>query len=340
MSKTLKIILAIIGLIILWVLTLYFRRAPIEQDLINRVKATLNRPEFNQVAVSFQGRDGSLTGEVSSQLIADEAEQLAKKLWGVRVINNQLNVPVEKQMFFTNLQGYFQNGKFIFGGVIPDEAWRAKLIQLAEKAFGAGKLVDQLSIDPSVRLPDFFEKAFAAFLGLKGIDEAGFSIGADKFVLKGKVPTDEIKTRLGAELAKALAPLQVQNELQVISAAAAKPSLQDVQKFFSANTIEFDFGSSRLSSQSRQTLDRAFELINQVPEANFEIEGHTDNIGSDAYNLRLSRARAISVRLYLLERGIKPERLSVNAFGEKQPKANNDTEEGRQRNRRAEFRLK
>jgi len=177
MSKTLKIILAIIGLIILWVLTLYFRRAPIEQDLINRVKATLNRPEFNQVAVSFQGRDGSLTGEVSSQLIADEAEQLAKKLWGVRVINNQLNVPVEKQMFFTNLQGYFQNGKFIFGGVIPDEAWRVKLIQLAEKAFGAGKLVDQLSIDPSVRLPDFFEKAFAAFLGLKGIDEAGFSIG-------------------------------------------------------------------------------------------------------------------------------------------------------------------
>lgn len=340
MSKFLKILIAIIGLLILWIVTLCFRRAPIEQDLTNQVQAALNRPEFSQVDVSFEGRDGTLTGEVTSQALADEAEELAQKIWGVRVIHNQLMVPAEQPASFANLQGYFQNGKFVLSGVIPDEAMREKLIQLAEKVFGAGKVADQLSIDPSVQIPDFFEKAFTTFLGLKGIDEAGFSIWSDKFVLKGKVPTGEIKARLGAELANALAPLQVQNELQFETVAVSKPSLDELRKFFTANPVEFDFASSRLSNQARQILDRAFELINQVPEVNFEIEGHTDNIGSNDYNMRLGRARAISVRLYLLEKGIKPERLSVKAYGEQQPKATNDTEEGRQRNRRAEFRLK
>lgn len=340
MYKFFKIILAAIGLIILWVLTLYFRRAPIEQDLANQVKAALSQPEFSQVAVSFEGRDGTLTGEVNSPAMADEAESLAKGLWGVRVINNQLKVPANITSAFANLQGYFQNGKFVLGGIIPDETMRAKLMQLAEKAFGAGNVIDQLSIDPSVQLPDFLEKAVVVFLGLKGIDEAGFLIDEVKFVLKGKVATDTIKSRLGAELTKVLAPLSVQNDLQVLTAIVSKPSLDELRTFFNNSPIEFEFRSSRLTNRARKTLDRAFELIKQVPEAKIELAGHTDNIGSRDFNMRLGKARAISVRLYLLEREIEPERLTVKSYGETQPKASNDTEEGRQRNRRVEFRLK
>lgn len=340
MSKVIKIIAAIIGLIILWVLTLYLRRTPIEQDLLDRTRSVLNRPEFSQVAVLFEGRDGTLTGEVSSQILADEAEELAKQVWGVRVIDNQLAVATERSSTIAKLHGYFQDGKFTLNGVIPDEAWRIKLVQLAEKTFGAGNVADQLTVDPSVQPPDFFEKAYAAFLGLKGIDQAGFSITADKFIFKGKVPTDEIKARLGAELTNALAPVTVQNDLQVAAAAVSKPTLEDLKKFFAEKPIEFDFASSRLSVQTRQILDRAFDLLKQVPKASFEIAGHTDNIGSRDYNVRLSRARAISVRLYLLEKGILPERLSVTGYGEKQPKSTNDTEDGRQRNRRVEFKAK
>jgi OOP family OmpA-OmpF porin len=340
MSKFFKIILSVIGLSILWVLTLYFRRAPIEQDLTNQVKAALSRPEFSHVAVSFEGRDGTLTGEVSSQAVADEVEAIAKGLWGVRTINNLLKVPAKITSAFANLQGYFQNGKFVLSGVIPDETMWAKLVQLAKKAFGAGKVVDQLSLDPSVQLPDFFEKAVAAFLRLKGIDEAGFSIDEAKFVLKGKVATAAIKSRLGAELKKALAPLLMQNDLEVVEAAGGKPSLDDLRTFFNNNPIEFEFRSSKLTDQARKKLDHVFELLQQVPEAKFELAGHTDNIGTHDFNMRLGKARAISVRLYLLEREIEPERLTVKSYGETQPKASNDTEEGRQRNRRVEFRLK
>lgn len=340
MSKTLKIILAIIGLIILWLFTLYFKRVPIEQDLTNRVTEVLTRPEFSQVAISFEGRDGTLTGEVSSRVLADEAEELAQKVWGVRIIDNQLTIAAEQSGTIAMLQGYFQDGKFVLNGVIPDEAWRTKLMNLAERTFGDGQVVDQLSINASVQIPDLFDKAYTAFLGLNGIDEAGFSMMPEKFILKGKVPNETIKIRLGTELTNTLMPLLVQNDLRVVVGEISQKSLEDLIKFFAANPIEFDFGSSRLTKQSRQILDRAFDLLKQVPEANFEIAGYTDNIGSSDYNMRLSRARAISVRLYLLEKGIQPERLSVKGFGEKQPKSTNDTEEGRQRNRRAEFRVK
>jgi outer membrane protein OmpA-like peptidoglycan-associated protein len=340
MSKFFKIIFAVIGLLILWVLTLYFRRAPIEQDLTNQVKGALNQPDFSQVMVSFEGRDGTLTGEVSSQALANEAESLAKGLWGVRVINNQLKVSAEATSMFATIHGYFQNGKFILGGIIPDEAIRTKLVQQAEKAFGAGNVVDHSSINPSVQLPNFFEKAVTAFFRLKGIDDAGFSIDDIKFVLEGKVPADSIKSRIGIELANTLAPLPVKNDLEVFEAAVSNTSFADLRTFFSNNTIQFEFRSSRLTDQARKKLNRAYELIKQVPEAKFELAGHTDNIGSRDFNMRLGKARAISVRLYLLEREIAPERLTVKSYGETQPKASNDTEEGRQQNRRVEFRLK
>ena len=340
MSKTFKIIIAMLGVIILWVLTLYFRRTPIEQDLTNQVKAALNQPDFSQLMVSFEGRDGTLTGEVSSQALADEAESLAKGLWGVRVINNQLKVSAEATSMFATIHGYFQNGKFILDGIIPDEAIRTKLVQQAEKAFGAGNVVDHLSINPSVQLPNFFEKAVTAFFRLKGINDAGFSIDDIKFVLEGKVPADSIKSRIGIELANTLAPLPVKNDLEVFEAGLSNTSFADLRTFFSNNPIQFEFRSSRLTDQARKKLDRAYELIKQVPEAKFELAGHTDNIGSRDFNMRLGKARAISVRLYLLEREIAPERLTVKSYGETQPIASNDTEEGRQQNRRVEFRLK
>jgi OOP family OmpA-OmpF porin len=340
MSKVFKIILAVLGLLILWVLTIYFRRASIEQDLTDRAKLALAQPEFSQVSVTFEGRDGTLTGEVGSQQLADEAETLAQKLWGVRTIKNQLTVPTEKSGTFATLQGYFQAGKFVLDGIVPDEATRQQLIKKTTAGLGEGKVLDKISVDPDVQLPERFHDAFTAFWGLKGVDEAGFSIGAGNFVLKGKVPTEELKNRLGAEVTKSLTPLQIQNELQVSSTPVAKPTSDELQKFFGSNVIEFELASSLLSSQSWKILDRAYELLKQSPQSSLEIAGHTDNSGPRDYNMHLSKSRAISVRLYLLEKEIAPERLSIAAYGETKPIANNDTEEGRQRNRRVEMRLK
>ncbi len=70
-----------------------------------------------------------------------------------------------------------------------------------------------------------------------------------------------------------------------------------------------------------------------------DIKGHTDNVGSDAANMKLSRDRAESVKAYLVSKGANPSRIEATGYGESQPIATNGTAAGRQKNRRVEFTL-
>lgn len=103
------------------------------------------------------------------------------------------------------------------------------------------------------------------------------------------------------------------------------------------DNIEFDFNSSHLRSSSNATLNEALRFLNGEPKVRLEIAGHTDNIGSDAANLKLSRERAEAVRSYLIAHGADSTRLSARGYGEAQPITSNDTEAGRQANRRVEM---
>ena len=80
-----------------------------------------------------------------------------------------------------------------------------------------------------------------------------------------------------------------------------------------------------------------YDLMNENPEIRIRITGHTDNVGSDEANQKLSEGRANSVRDDLIRRGIAPERIEAEGKGESQPITTNDTEEGRAQNRRVEF---
>jgi outer membrane protein OmpA-like peptidoglycan-associated protein len=101
-------------------------------------------------------------------------------------------------------------------------------------------------------------------------------------------------------------------------------------------TIEFDTGSAVISARSAALLDQ-LTLAAACPGA-LRIEGHTDDVGGDAFNLDLSRRRANAVRTALIQRGADPERLYAQGHGAGRPIAQNDTEEGRARNRRIEIR--
>ncbi|MCF8360258.1 MAG: OmpA family protein [Prolixibacteraceae bacterium] len=103
------------------------------------------------------------------------------------------------------------------------------------------------------------------------------------------------------------------------------------------NNLFFEFDKSELLEESIGELERLFALLQQNSTMKIEINGHTDNVGSDEYNLDLSKKRANSVMNYLIENGIDHQRLIAKGFGETKPKATNDTENGRQINRRVEF---
>ena len=98
--------------------------------------------------------------------------------------------------------------------------------------------------------------------------------------------------------------------------------------------LYFDFDSAELRPESISELERVVQFMNDIPGATALVEGHTDSLGSDAYNLRLSDRRAKSVYDYLASRGVDPSRLQSAGKGESQPVADNATDAGRAQNRR------
>ena len=120
--------------------------------------------------------------------------------------------------------------------------------------------------------------------------------------------------------------------------APAKPAPKPVaEKVTLAADVLFDFDKSVLKPEGKAKLD---DLAGKIQAIALEVViaiGHTDSIGSDAYNQKLSVRRAESVKAYLVSKGVEPNRIYTEGKGEKQPVASNKTKEGRQKNRRVEI---
>jgi OOP family OmpA-OmpF porin len=103
--------------------------------------------------------------------------------------------------------------------------------------------------------------------------------------------------------------------------------------------VNFEFDSAKLTADSSTTLDGAVGTLNRYPELKVECTGHTDSVGTDAYNQSLSERRAHSVCTYLIDHGIDRARLTEHGYGESKPIADNSTAEGRAQNRRVTLRI-
>lgn len=101
--------------------------------------------------------------------------------------------------------------------------------------------------------------------------------------------------------------------------------------------ITFATGKAEITPESENTLRKALKTLETYPDISVEIAGYTDNVGSESSNQRLSERRAGAVRDWLVRQGIDPERITAVGYGESNPIATNSTPEGRQKNRRIEF---
>lgn len=108
---------------------------------------------------------------------------------------------------------------------------------------------------------------------------------------------------------------------------------------FRMNNVFFDYDKSKLKPESYAELKRIARFMKENPKLEIEISGHTDSMGDQNYNRRLSRERASSVAEYLIRSGCKPSRISIKGYGETKPSVSNQTVEGRKINRRVEFRV-
>lgn len=103
--------------------------------------------------------------------------------------------------------------------------------------------------------------------------------------------------------------------------------------------VTFDFNKATLTPDSRKILEEVALKVKHFSEVPMELEGHTDSIGSDSYNLKLSDLRAKSVREFLIEQGVSGDKLTAKGLGESHPVADNTTDAGRALNRRVELHI-
>lgn len=160
------------------------------------------------------------------------------------------------------------------------------------------------------------------------------------------------KERLEAEQARTQAGQARQDaEAQLAAAKAAQAKVAKLQAEMAAlqakqtdrgmvltlGDVLFDTGRAELKSGAFATLDRLATFLRENPERTLKIEGHTDSVGSDSFNLDLSQRRADAVRGALVDRGLDGSRVDTEGLGKSRPVASNGSAEGRQRNRRVEI---
>ena len=129
-------------------------------------------------------------------------------------------------------------------------------------------------------------------------------------------------------------PLEVREPLLVFEAPA--PAVQPVLFTFDSRTLQFELDRAELMPGSKEALVAVVDYLRELPEVIVTIAGHTCWLGTEAHNQKLAEQRAQAVANFIVSQGIGPDRLVVEAFGEAQPVATNQTEEGRKRNRRVE----
>jgi OmpA-OmpF porin, OOP family len=142
---------------------------------------------------------------------------------------------------------------------------------------------------------------------------------------------DAERARLEAEKAKEeLAKLQ--KDLAELQAKQTDRGL-----VLTLRDVLFETGKAELLPGAMRTIDKVAEFLIKNPQRNVLIEGHTDSVGGDEYNVTLSEQRANSVRSALIDYEVPPERITIKGYGKKFPVASNDTPAGRQQNRRVEI---
>lgn len=136
------------------------------------------------------------------------------------------------------------------------------------------------------------------------------------------------------EFEQALADEQARNELKI------QQLENETLKIDIASEVSFDFDSASLKPAFTPTLNKVADVLQRYPKTVIHVVGHTDSVGSESYNQQLSERRAQSVADYLASNGVERGRLYATGRGELEPRATNETEAGRQLNRRVELFVK
>jgi outer membrane protein OmpA-like peptidoglycan-associated protein len=159
-------------------------------------------------------------------------------------------------------------------------------------------------------------------------------------LVEARTKDDEAKARAARQTddaeAKALAAEQAKAAALANELASLKAQHTDRGMVLTVGDVLFAPGRAEVGTGAQRSIDKLAEFLRAYPKRNVLIEGHTDNLGNEDFNVKLSQQRADTVRDLLTARGISPQRIRTKGYGPKFPVVDNDSATGRQQNRRVE----
>lgn len=234
---------------------------------------------------------------------------------------------------------------------VPDVKTKTGLLDSVTKAAGPGvQVVDKVIVAKGSSAPTA-ETTAALLPAGKDVKDFSASWDPDNLTLTGEAANEQIKAAAAASAEAAVKDWKpkatVDNQIKVVAPSPAPPADaacasvgQKVASITTRTRILFVEGSPDLAPQSQAALDQVAQLLKSCGTAKVVVAGNTDNQGSDATSKPLSQRRADAVKAMLVKAGVKAANISTTANGSAKPIASNDTDAGRNVNRRVDITVK
>ncbi len=345
------VMFAFFGTILLVALAVLFGLRDVQEDVERRALNAVRSTGITEVEANVTGFEVSIVGSSEDQDLIELAEARVRSLSNMEVVNFNVvylepRVPVETVVttdpfvlqwaqFSTTASGTFSTQQRldqviaelndVFGSVdvsglgvtegAPDEDWLSTVLTLIRK-MRQEALEGEIVVNPTANLIQV---------------SAEFDTRQKQRDVRDDV--EEILQNVTLQFSSGITAKDVPR-VTIEEVIETQTTLDEI---IEGKVVEFEFASAELTDEGKALLDDLLEGLRENPLVGVEIGGHTDDIGDELENLALSEARALAVVDYFVARGEDRERFVVVGYGESQPIASNDTDEGRARNRRIEF---
>lgn len=228
------------------------------------------------------------------------------------------------------------SGPVVVSGVVPDEGTRQAIVARLRELYGAEQVVDHLGVGPLATPPNWAQTVQKVLTSeLKSVRKGQLSIAGTSVALAGEVPSLDQSLKIERQIKSVLNPTYtIKNGLVVTESGQIL-----IDATLKNRIVEFELGNATLTEAGRKVIDELAPVLAKFPNSRFEVIGHTDMSGVREANIELSRARAKTVKDYLVAKGTPASSIDASGVGPDRPLYANDTAENRAKNRRIEFKI-
>ena len=352
-------LLMLTALILTWLITTTGISSTKTSVVESDIQSALSANGYDYVDVDMYGNVATLSGVAPSESSKSAAISLAETvscsqckgegIW--HVVKDDMTfqtLPIQTPYTFSAVKE--SGGSVTLSGFVPSEVAKADIILAANRIFNT-KVIDR-TIRVANGAPDanFLDVTEGYMKELALLDKGRFSQEGYAGLISGTASDISVRERInqigqslpgdyGTKFAANIdvPEMSAQNVGQVQSETICQTLFDDLK---TGNRILFETGRADIKGASSfDLLNKLASAANQCDQFRVKIDGHTDNVGDPVYNQRLSEQRAASVKNYLSRQDVEADRLTIQGFGEREPRSTNETPEGRALNRRISFTL-